>query len=352
MFLTGDLDGPFDVPPAAARLTPFGEFPGGGSAEFESLPARSVVRQTECADGADFDPAVDPPGQRLAFASTRHAKNPDLYIKAIGSAAVTQVTSDPGFDIQPEFSPDGSTLAFVSNRAGTFDVWTVGVDGQGLTQITNSSWQEVHPTWSPDGRRLAYCALNPRSGQWELWLVDLQRPGARKFLGYGLYPRWSPSDELIVYQRARERGQRLFSIWTLRLVNGEPRFPTEIAASATEAYILPTFSPDGASVAFCAVPGDGGSPAGHPPTSGDVWIVPSGGGEAQRLTEGSEGNFSPTWARDGNVYFTSHRHGRESIWSARPVIEGPTTRPAVARRDPEDSMRGGAMPAGEHYEAP
>jgi len=304
-------------------ITLFGEIPGSQAIPFESRPAGSLAQHTNCPEGADFDPAVDASGRLLAFASTRHSPRPDIYTKPIGGAGITQITSDPASDIQPEFSPDGGRIAFASDRAGNFDIWMIGADGQGATQLTNDPAHEVHPTWAPDGQRIAYCMRNPKGGQWELWLLDLRQPGTRKFIGHGLYPRWSPVEDLIVYQRARERGQRWFGIWTIRLVDNEPRFPTEIAASATEAYILPTFSRDGKQIAFCAVrPEDGTGGA------SEIWTIDAGGGEPVRLTEG-EASYSPAWGGDGRVYFAGRRGGAEAIWSVRPVRSVTASQPGT-----------------------
>lgn len=313
----------------------FGEFPDSESVPFELRASYSLLQHTDCPEGADFDPAVDPTGGQLAFASTRHTRRPDLYIKTVGGAAVTQITSDPASDIQPEFSPDGKRLVFSSDRTGNFDIWMIGVDGVGATQLTHEPSHDVRPTWAPDGQRIAYCSLNPKSGQWELWMLDLRQPGLRKFVGYGLYPRWSPTEDLIAYQRARQRGQRWFSIWTLRLVQGEPRFPTEISASASEAHILPTFSPDGQKIAFCALC-DGGDAAGGNSGRSEIRVINVDGSEPSRLTGGDDSSFSPCWARDGRVYFASNRGGKETIWSVRPgdgdsVVTGAAVEPALDR---------------------
>jgi TolB protein len=321
-----------DPTPAAPQrpVSLFGEFPDGENVPFEARPVHSLLQHTDCPEGADFDPVVDPTGKTLAFASTRHARRPDIYVKGVGSAAITQVTSDPASDIQPEFSPDGKHLVFASDRSGSFDIWMVGTDGSQPTQLTHEPAHEVHPTWAPDSQRIAYCSMNPASRQWELWMLDLRQPGLRKLIGYGLYPRWSPTEDVLVYQRARERGQRLFSVWTLRLVNGEPRFPTEVSASASEAHILPTFSPDGRYIAFCAVTGQGGSATIPASAASDIWVVNTDGSEPVRLTEGHGTAYSPFWAKDGRTYFTSTRGGKETIWSVRPVIDASATRPAPA----------------------
>ena len=126
----------------------------------------------------------------------------------------------------------------------------ISTDSGRATQLTRSPWHEVHPSFSPDGRQLVYCMFNARAEQWELWVLQLDRPDARRMIGVGLFPRWSPKGDSILYQRARERGGRWFSIWRIDLENGEPRFPVELAASSQMALIQPTWSPDGEWVAY------------------------------------------------------------------------------------------------------
>jgi TolB protein len=153
-------------------------------------------------------------------------------------------------------------------------------------------------------------------------VADASAGGTRRFIGYGLFPEWSPTGDSIVYQRARERGTQWFSIWTLTMVDGEPRYPTEVAASATQAMILPTWSPDGRRIAFAATSRDGGAgaPLGDGADSGtfDIWIMQADGSGKSRLTDGHTFNASPAFSPDGRIFFTSNRSGHENIWSLIP----------------------------------
>ena len=49
-------------------------------------------------------------------------------------------------------------------------------------KLTDERDHELHPSWSPDGRQLIYCKLGSKSGRWEMWVVDTQNPGVRRFL--------------------------------------------------------------------------------------------------------------------------------------------------------------------------
>jgi len=310
-----------EVTGKVAPISLFGDLPDASAVPFEGKAAAGLQQHPFTGEGADFDPDVERTGQLLVFASTCHSPRADIYIKAIGETAITQLTDDPASDVQPRLSPDGKHVAFCSDRTGNWDIWVTSIDGQMVQQLTKSPAAEIHPDWSPDGQRLVYCLLNPQNGQWELWTLDLRHTGTRKFIGYGLFPRWSPKDDVIVYQRARARGNRWFSIWTIRLVDGEPRFPTEVAASSDHALIAPTWTTDGTRIVYCSV--DPASPDGvsvtDRPVRGDLWITDADGRGKIRLTKGDAVNYSPVCGADGRVYFASNRSGSENIWSIVPI---------------------------------
>ena len=304
----------------ASRINMFGDLESGEGNQYFTRAAVSLKRHTFDEVGQDTDPDLDGTGHRLVFSSTRHNSNPDLYIKTTDGVAVTQLTSDPASDIQPKYSPDDTMVAFASNRAGNWDIWMISADGGQPVQVTSSLADEVHPSWSPDGSRLTYCSLPPEGGQWELWISDATAGGVQKFIGYGLFPEWSPYDDTIVYQRSRERSTRWFSVWTIKLVDGEPRYPTELAAGAFQAMILPTWSADGRYIAFASTDA--------PPTPGvtidatdaqfDIWIMTADGRAKTRLTDGHVPSYAPTFSVDGRIYFASNRTGQDNIWSVLP----------------------------------
>lgn len=308
------------------RINLFGETMDHRRTAYNSRSNISLERHTVSHVGEDYDVDIDPLGQRMVFASTRHHLESDLYMKAIGGVAITQLTSDPASDIQPVFSPDGQRVAFASNRSGNWDIWVVSVSGGPPAQVTRGIADEIHPSWSPDGQEVVYCSLPSEGGQWELWITSAMEGGTSKFIGYGLFPDWSPSGETIVFQRARERGSRWFSIWTLTMINGEPKYPTEIASSSTEAMILPAWSHDGNRIAFAStsvIPVVVDANAMNPTKQSDyaffdIWVTYADGRGKFRLTDGQTVNFAPAFDPSGRIYFTSNRSGNENIWSISP----------------------------------
>ena len=309
---------------SAARLSHrqlYGELPGpAAAARVSPLDDEGNLRRvTFTTEGADFDVDVDATGRWLVYASTRHRQTADLYLQRVDGTAVTQLTNDPARDEMPSLSPDGRRLAFASDRGGTFDIYLMDLQGGPAVKLTDDGAQNIHPSFSPDGRRLVYCSMGSKSGVWELVLLDVDRPGQRRIVGHGLFPVWSPRDNRIAYQRARERGSRWFSLWTLEVTDeGEVGRPVEVVASGNAAVITPEWSPDGRNLVFCTVlDPTADSPAG---SRADIWICNVDGTGRTRLTHGRYGNLQPTWAADGSIYFVSNRgvEGIENVYALRP----------------------------------
>ncbi|TVQ32494.1 MAG: hypothetical protein EA376_05620 [Phycisphaeraceae bacterium] len=292
----------------------------GGSSESDSVRydgAENLMQITFSNEGADFDPDITKDGRFLVFSSTQHRPTSDIYIKRVGSRALTQLTSSPGNDVMPTFSPDGARVAFTSDRTGAWNIYVMNSNGGQAVQLTDDIAAEMHPSWSPDGSRLVYCRLGTTSNRWEVWVLDVANPAVKRFLGYGLFPKWSPTGDRILFQRSRERGERLFSVWMMDYVNGEGINPTEIISSSVAAVVNPTWSPDGRRIAFATIPNPQHE-LGERPYSADLWIVNLDGSGRANLTGGRFVNLMPVWGADNRILFVSDRSGRDSVWSLAP----------------------------------
>lgn len=281
---------------------------------------QNMTRVSFANEGGDFDVDIAPDGKSIAFASTRHAKTADIYVKSANGTAIMQITNDPAHDVTPVFSPDGSKIAFASDRSGNWDLYIVDIQGGRPVQITNEPTQDLSPSFSPDGKWLVYASYGTQSGAWEMVVVNVMNPSVKRFIGFGLFPKWSPVGSQILFQRARQRGTQWFSIWTVELVNGEATRPTEIIASANAAAITPSWAPDGKHVVFATVVNGAKREGDKRPPQSDVWMAALDGTGRTNLTRSRFSNLQPKWSSDGTIYFVSNRGqaGIENIWSMKP----------------------------------
>lgn len=275
----------------------------------------NISQVSFAAEGGDYAPDVDRSGSFMVFASTQHRPTFDIYRKSVDGRTVTQLTTDPSDDMMPSIAPDGTKIAFSSNRNGNWDIYTMPITGGAPTQITFDADEEVQPTWAPDGRRLAFSRKNGRTGTWEIWIVDSAAPGVRTFVCEGFLPRWSPVDakDTLLFQRARQRGSRLYGVWTIDIVKGEGMNPTEIVSAKNAAILQPNWSPDGEKIVFTTVVNPDGN--GEWPEQSDIWVVNADGTGRVGLTNSRFRNMQPAWGADGKVYFVSNRGGTENIWA-------------------------------------
>ncbi|CAN5692834.1 hypothetical protein BH11PLA1_BH11PLA1_03050 [soil metagenome] len=301
-----------------------------------------LARATFADEGADFDPRPSADGKFLVYSSTQHRATADIYIKQIGSRSVTQLTADPASDIMPALSSDGSKIAFASDRSGAWKIYVMSAQGGQSVQMTFDGGSDLHPSWSPDGSRLVFCRLGSSSGRWEMWVLDAQQPAAAEFIGFGMFPEWCTvsatgvnASDKILFQRGRERGDRAFSLWTIDYAPGAVAAPTEVIASRGEAFINPTWSPDGKWIAFAAVPTNevgatstpamggkrayagmkGGAAVNTAAPTGRLCMASITGGGRVDLASGRFSSLMPAWGAGNRIYFVSNRGGADNIWS-------------------------------------
>ena len=112
-------------------------------------------------------------GHRMVNGSSTRPMKMEKWTSDISSAvdpaqAPIQLTNDGlSQHHSPAWSPQGRQVAFVSNRSGEDEIWLVQLDKADADRFINASGHplsnENHPTWSGDGSRLAWSSSGGNS---------------------------------------------------------------------------------------------------------------------------------------------------------------------------------------------
>ena len=175
--------------------------------------------------------------------------------------------------------PADQLIVFSSNRGGSWAIWTVKPDGTQLQPLTKptSGEQDVDPAFNSDGSRILFTST--RGGKAGLW--QMARDGSNpKRICDGDQGGWSPDGRKIVLRR----GGKLI---TRELASEKEKV---ISPEDWDKCSGPSWSPDGASIAFAKLGGD----------SNSILIVPAEGGTPSKVYD-KQGACQPHWAPGGKT---------------------------------------------------
>jgi len=223
-----------------------------------------------------------------------------LWPSPLPPVKITRITTDGGYKDNPQLSPDGEKVAY--EWRGDLYLKPLG-PGTRPIQLTEDDALEAHPVWSPDGRQIAFVReleagatlyTVPALGGQERKLIDLG--GLVSRLSSDPILSWSPDGAWLGFAETPSEKEPS-RIVRLSLATQEKQ-PLTSPPEASAGDFDPAFSPDGTLVAFVR-----SGPSRYGPR--DVWIQPTEGGEARRLTSSSGSYTAPTWTPDGSeVLFT------------------------------------------------
>lgn len=204
--------------------------------------------------------------RKLAFLSDAGKGGQQLYIADPVTGTARKLTSVKGFLSNPHWSPDGKTIAllFIENAdrvAGPLAAVTV------QTGVIKDSVTEQRLT-----------------------LVDAASGKLRQISPADMYVYefdWSADSKRFVVSAAKGNGDNNWYIAQIYTLNADGTGMTSIYRPPLQ-IANPAWAPDGKSVAFI-----GGLMSDEGATGGDIFLVPSTGGEARNLTPGIQA--SPSW---------------------------------------------------------
>jgi tricorn protease len=304
---------------------------------------RLTIRNT-----TDFDPHWSPDGQFIAFSSLRRG-NFGIYIIPARGGEPRQVTYFSGSNWVTDWMPDGYHLLFYSagRDTHTFAIFSIDLRDRSLKQLTHDTEPLRFAVSSPDGKQIAYT----RSGQpwWRGWyrgsvaaqtmVEDLATGRVRQVLStpaQQFWPLYAPDGRSLFITTIYGRSNTP-NIWRVPLDGGPPQAVTHYTTDAVRwpsiarngsliCYLykgdIYTVKPDGSDAHPLTIYAPSDSPVQNTEQmvlhdgadeshlspdgktlalvlKGNIWLVPTTGGDAERLTNNIANNNDLTWSPDG-----------------------------------------------------
>jgi len=239
----------------------------------------------------NLDGAWSPDATRIAFQSTREGHD-DLFVMNVAGGGVRKLTDGRGYNEYPSWSPDGRWITFNSSRDGVAgsgeagyyrDLYMMRADGGGIRRLTRHEGSNVFAAWRPDGRTLAF--QSDREGTWEIYTMQLDGSGLLHVThNGGAFPRWSPDGSRIVFEAGASGGPA--SIYWLTVGQDELHRVT-FSEAGHWGDIYPDWSPDGRWIVFT-----------RSHNGAQLFAVRPDGSALTRLTEGPGEKELPRWRPD------------------------------------------------------
>jgi len=251
---------------------------------------------------------VQLPGERIVF-GVRTDTTADIFSELADGTDLRQLTSGTGNHLCPAPSRDARQIAYCSDVSGAFEIWMMQADGTKQTQLTRLGGRALFPDISPDGATIAFAGTEGSDLHNEIYLVD-------RATGTGLvaltscaggkegcandYPEFSPDGKQIVFVHqddfAADNGINQ-QVWVM---NADGSNAHAVTTGSDPKDQLPTWSPDGASIAYASGKAD----------SEGIWVVGADGKNPRQLSGCVAGvaapcaagsDFGPAWSPDGTT---------------------------------------------------
>jgi len=269
--------------------------------------------------GLEDEPSWSPDGKFIAY-TTDERGNLDIVVQPVRGGQEIWVADSRADEAQPAWSPDGARLAFVSardhdgrlsiilgmSRLGWYmngkggDIFLVPALGGTPVKLVENGY---YPAWSPDGKEIVF--QSNREGSWDLWTISLEGGLPKRLTSDELeeyHPHWSPEGDWIVYAAGDNRGPDF-----LRVVPAGGGEPINIARE-DDWFVGPEWSTDGTEILFSSF------------KAGvlNIWSVPfSPGGEEvspSRVTIGEGNDVNISVAPGGGTIAFATLRNTPDIW--------------------------------------
>lgn len=225
-------------------------------------------------------------------------------VPANGGTAVA--VTDPLLEAaRPHWAPVGDFVAFQAYKGGTFHIWTMKPDGSSVTQLTTGHGDDREPRVSPDGKKIVFAsdrafanAADRKAtveGSYDIWQLEVASGTltqiTREVTTDEFEPTWSPDGAKIAYVSGTGATGT-----TIRAVDASGTSAVVVTAPAGTRLNSPAYSPDGTKIAYLQFANN----------KSQLMVSPVAGGAAVRV--GSSDDvfpFQPNWIDDDRLLYTA-----------------------------------------------
>ncbi len=228
----------------------------------------------------------------------------DIFAIGVNGQGLHRMTMTPGYDAEATIAPDGKTIVFTSMKEGDLDLYVMNLDGTHPRRLTTELGYDGGAFFSPDSKRIVYRASHPQTAA---ELDDYKALLAQKLV--------EPSRLEIFVMNANGSGKRQVTS------NGSSNF-------------APYFHPDGKRIIFSSslppslplplapsstLPLDGGGKGGGEKGGGGkgpplfhLYLINDDGTGLEQVTFDGRFNSFPMFSPDGKrVVWVSDRNAAE-----------------------------------------
>ena len=260
------------------------------------------IRRVSLGTGANTCGYFFPGDRRVLFSSTHLASQQcppepkregryrwalndyDIFAIGMNGQGLHRMTMTPGYDAEATVSPDGRTIVFTSIKDGDLDLYAMNLDGTRVRRLTTEIGYDGGAFFSPDSKRIVYRASHPKN-QAEL-----------------------DAYQALLAQRLVEPGQ--LEIFVMNADGSNKQQVTSNGAS----NFAPYFHPDGKRIIFSSSlalslpkgPDQDGPPTFH------LYLINDDGTGLDQVTFDGRFNSFPMFSPDGKrVVWVSDRNAAE-----------------------------------------
>ncbi len=230
--------------------------------------------------GNDMLPRWLPDATGFVFESDRN-KTPQTYLFSFKDSLYNRVSSSNFAERSPHVSRD-KEIVFVSDKDDALQIYRMDIKGQNLQKITNTTYNDAYPVWSPDALSLAFHTFR-HDNQSDIYVTD--RSGNNpiritKDNGLDFTPNWSPNGKELVFVSNRTGN---FDVYTIA-ADGTGQ-PTNLTNTPDIDEMMPSYSPDGAYIAYMVANG----------AQSSIYVMTHEGGISTKVSHSALVASMPSW---------------------------------------------------------